>query len=118
MLPPGTRNVLTTCKEAGVKKVVLTSSMAAIYATYGTLAADHAYGEKTWSPRELVREKGNWYCLSKTLAEELAWDMSREEDSPFQLCTINPVRLLCHGSVEIYIADEHNDLCACHHSFK
>jgi nucleoside-diphosphate-sugar epimerase len=88
---PGTRNVLTTCKASGVKKVVLTSSMAAIYATYGTLADDHVYDELTWSPRDLVREKGNWYCLSKTLAEELAWEMSREEDSPFQLVTVNPV---------------------------
>ena len=86
--------MLTTCKESGVKKVVLTSSMAAIYATYGTLADDHVYDENTWTPRDLVREKGNWYCLSKTLAEELAWKMSREEDSPFKLATINPVSAL------------------------
>jgi hypothetical protein len=39
-----------------------------------------------------MREKGNWYCLSKTLAEELAWKMTKEEDSPFNLVTINPVR--------------------------
>jgi cinnamoyl-CoA reductase len=88
----GTRNVLSTCKELGIKKVVLTSSMAAVYACYGTLADDHVYDENTWSPRDLMREKGNWYCLSKTLAEELAWKMTKEEDSPFNLVTINPVR--------------------------
>jgi nucleoside-diphosphate-sugar epimerase len=90
----GTRNVLTTCKELGIKRVVLTSSTAAVYATYGTLPDDHVYDENTWSPRDVLREKGNWYCLSKTLAEELAWEMSKAEDSPFQLATINPCMIL------------------------
>lgn len=66
--------------------------MAAVYASYGTVAADHVYDEHTWSSRDVLREKSSWYCLSKTLAEELAWDMSREEGSPFQLATVNPVR--------------------------
>ena len=86
--------MLTTCKELGVKKVVLTSSMAAIYATYGTLPDDHVYSASTWSPKDVLREKANWYCLSKTVAEELAWEMSKESDCPFQLATINPVSFL------------------------
>lgn len=86
----GTRNVLSSCRKNGVKKVVLTSSTAAIYVTYGTLPADHIYTEADWTSEDLVREKCNWYCLSKTKAEKLAWEMSREEGCPFQLAVMNP----------------------------
>lgn len=86
----GTRNVLSTCRKLGVKKVVLTSSTASVYANYGTLSADHVYTDKDWSPTDTLRENSNWYCLSKTAAEQAAWEMSREEGCPFELAVMCP----------------------------
>lgn len=86
----GTKNVLDTCNKLGVKKVVLTASTACIYVTYGTLPEDHVYSEKDWSPIDLLTEKKNWYCLSKTKAEKLAWEMSKEAGCSFELATMNP----------------------------
>ena len=84
----GTRNVLDACVKAGIKKVVLTSSTAAVYAAYGTVAEDHVWTADDWTPEALVREKANWYCLSKTAAEKLAWEMSKANG--FELCVLNP----------------------------
>lgn len=86
----GTRNVLDACRRLGVKKVALTSSTASVYANYGTVAADHVYTGDDWSPAERLREKQNWYCLSKVLAEQEAWRMSKEESCPFQLTVLLP----------------------------
>jgi nucleoside-diphosphate-sugar epimerase len=90
----GTRNVLNTCNKLGVKKVILTSSTAAIYVNYGKLSEDHIYTEDDWSDETLLRENCNWYCVSKVAAEKLAWDMSKAEGSTFQLATINPTLVL------------------------
>jgi len=35
-------------------------------------------------------EKKNYYSLSKTRAEKLAWDISKMEGCPFKLCVMNP----------------------------
>ena len=86
----GTKNVLDTCNKLGVKKVVLTASTACIYVTYGTMPEEHVYTEQDWSPIELLTEKKNWYSLSKTKAEKLAWEMSKESSCTFELSTMNP----------------------------
>jgi len=86
----GTRNVLSSCHKLGVKRVALTSSTGSVYVNYGKVPADHVYSSADWSPSELLREKQNWYCLSKVLAEETAWKMSREPDCPFQLTVLLP----------------------------
>lgn len=90
----GTRNVLDTCRKLGIKKVVLTASTACIYVDYGTRPDDHVYSDQDWSDEALLREKENWYALSKTKAERLAWDLSREEGCPYRLATINPSLIL------------------------
>mmetsp|Transcript_36889 Transcript_36889/g.119974 ORF Transcript_36889/g.119974 Transcript_36889/m.119974 type:complete len:340 (-) Transcript_36889:52-1071(-) len=84
----GTRNVLDACVRAGVHKVVLTSSTAAVYVSYGTVADDHVWSSADWTSEGLVREKENWYCLSKTAAERVAWEVSRA--SSLDLCVLNP----------------------------
>jgi cinnamoyl-CoA reductase len=86
----GTKNVLTTCNKLGVKKVVLTSSTAAIYVHHGTFPADHTYTSADWSPEDVMRANVNWYALSKTKAERLAWEMSKEAGCSFKLATMNP----------------------------
>jgi nucleoside-diphosphate-sugar epimerase len=99
----GTRNVLTTCRELGVKKVALTSSTAAVYVTYGSTPVDYVFSDADWSPEALLREKSNWYCLSKTLAEKLAWEMSREEGCPFQLAVRAPPPLVTPSSSGLHL---------------
>ena len=90
----GTRNVLASCSKLGVKKVVLTASMASVYVNYGNLPPDHVYTERDWSDETLMREKNNWYCLSKTVAERLAWEMSREPGCSYELAVMNPTLIL------------------------
>jgi cinnamoyl-CoA reductase len=86
----GTRNVLDSCRKLGVRRVVLTASTACVYVDYGTVADDHVYTDKDWSPEPLLRQKANWYALSKTTAEHLAWELSREEGCPYELSVMNP----------------------------
>ena len=61
-----------------------------VYTNYGSLPAEHVYTGEDWSPASLLREKENWYCLSKVLAEETAWKMSKEPDCPFKLTVLLP----------------------------
>ena len=87
----GTVNVLAACAESGsVKKVVLTSSIAAI--SCGMVGhpgrQGHIYTEEDWSPPEACPI----YERSKTLAEKAAWDYVKElpEEKKFELAVVNP----------------------------
>jgi dihydroflavonol-4-reductase len=98
----GTENVLDACKRLGVQKVTLTASTACVYVDYGTKHSEavaaggdgHTYTENDWSPADMLEEKSNWYCLSKVKAEQLAWELSRQPDCPFELCVLNPCLIL------------------------
>lgn len=80
----GTRNVLESAARAGVKRVVLTSSMAAITdEPDGTVLT-----ESDWNTRS--SEFRNPYYYSKTLAEREAWKFTEEHQPRFQLVAINP----------------------------
>ncbi len=81
----GTRAMLEACAPAsGVRRVVLTSSMAAI--------TDEPDGrvltEADWNERSTLTR--NPYYLSKTLAERAAWDFVRERAPRWDLVAINP----------------------------
>jgi dihydroflavonol-4-reductase len=82
----GTLNVLQSCAKAGtVKRVILTSSMAAI-----TDEADDnkVFTENDWNEKStLIR---NPYYFSKTEAEKAAWDFIKEKKPGFDLVVINP----------------------------
>jgi len=86
----GTLNVLEACKREGVKRVVLTSSCAAI--TCQTAMdnpeefKDKVWTEKDWNEKSTL-EKGA-YRLSKYLAEKSAWDFC--EKNGITLTTICP----------------------------
>lgn len=80
----GTLRVLRAARQAGVRRVVLTSSFAAI--GYGPEPASHVYTEADWTP---VTSRNQPYILSKTIAERAAWDFVRENGSP-ELSVVNP----------------------------
>ncbi len=79
----GTLRVLAAARSAGVKRVVLTSSVAAVAsARYDRTRFD----ESDWSD---VSSAGiNAYALSKTLAERAAWDFVADGGGP-ELAVIN-----------------------------
>jgi len=88
----GTRNVLTSCAELGIKKVVLTSSTASVYVMYGKLPDDHVYTDADWSDEAAMRARKSWYPLSKCVAEKLAWKMCKE--AGISLVVLNPTWIL------------------------
>jgi nucleoside-diphosphate-sugar epimerase len=83
----GTRNVLTACSNAGVKRVVLTSSCAAVMAGRES-EAGKIFTEEDWANEA----KCEPYSKSKLFAEKAAWELQKElpEGKRFELCTINP----------------------------
>lgn len=72
----GTKNVLKACSEAKVKRVVVVSSVAAVMVN-PAWPQNEAMDEACWSDVEFCRTTQNWYCLSKTLAEQEALDYAK-----------------------------------------
>lgn len=81
----GTLNVLKACAQAGVKRVVLTSSMAAVT---DEPRSEHIYTEDDWNEKSSLER--NPYYYSKTMAERAAWDFIKEQSPSFDLVVINP----------------------------
>lgn len=82
----GTLNVLQSCEKAGgVKRVVLTSSMAAIT---DEADDDKVFTEKDWNEKSSLTR--NPYYFSKTEAEKAAWNFIKEKKPRFDLMVINP----------------------------
>ena len=83
----GALRVLKAARDAGVKRVVLTSSMAAI--AYGHKPRREPYTEKDWS--DLNGRHMGAYPKSKTIAERAAWDFVAKEGGGLELSAVNPV---------------------------
>jgi len=86
----GTRNVLKSAKKnPTVKRVVLTSSVAAIYGDNAdiTLTPAGIFTEKEWNITSSAEHQP--YSYSKTIAEKEAWAIAKEQDQ-WDLLTINP----------------------------
>lgn len=86
----GTQNVLKTANEtASVKRVVLTSSCAAIYtdAIDCQNAPNGILTEEVWNTTASLEYQP--YSYSKTLAEKAAWEIA-EQQNRWDLVTINP----------------------------
>lgn len=83
----GTLRVLRAARDAGVKRVVVTSSFAAI--GYGHPASHPAFTEKDWTDPNAKDVMP--YPKSKTLAERAAWDFIAKEGGALELATVNPV---------------------------
>jgi nucleoside-diphosphate-sugar epimerase len=83
----GALRVLRAARDAGVKRVVLTSSFAAI--GYGSKPTDVPYSEENWT--DLSGGNVSAYVKSKTLAERAAWDFIAREGGALELSVVNPV---------------------------
>ena len=81
----GVKRALSFAKKHSVKKVVLTSSVAAIF---DTMEKKDYYDESDWSDPE--NPAISYYSKSKTLAERAAWDYVESQGNPFELAVINP----------------------------
>ena len=83
----GALRVLRASRAAGVKRVVLTSSFAAI--GYGQKPQKTAFNEANWTDPN--GEGVTPYVKSKTLAEGAAWDFMANQGGDLELSVVNPV---------------------------
>lgn len=81
----GALRVLRAARDAGVERVVLTSSFAAV--GYSP-KADATYNETDWTNPD---DQNTAYIKSKTIAEIAAWDFIETEGEKLELTVINPV---------------------------
>jgi nucleoside-diphosphate-sugar epimerase len=82
----GTLRVLKAARAAGVKRVVMTSSFAAI--GYGRPPSGPVYTEADWT--DTTKPVGA-YVKSKAVAERAAWDFIQRDGNGLELATVNPV---------------------------
>ena len=83
----GALRVLGAARDAGVKRVVLTSSFAAI--GYGHPQLNRPFDENDWTDPNSPQTTP--YAKSKTLAERAAWDFVKREGGAMELAVVNPV---------------------------
>jgi dihydroflavonol-4-reductase len=86
----GTLRVLKAGLDAGVERVVVTSSVVAI--TGGVGPGSSLLTESDWSDPD--DPKLTPYAISKTLAERAAWDFVRERGQTEKLAVVNPGAIL------------------------
>ena len=82
----GALRALKAARDAGVQRVVMTSSVAAI--SYGHGPGDHRFTEADWT--NLAAPGVPPYVQSKTIAEHAARDWVAREGGGLAFCTVNP----------------------------
>jgi len=83
----GALRVLKAARDAGVKRVVLTSSFAAV--GYGQTPRETPFDETNWTDPKAGHMTA--YVKSKTFAERAAWDFVAREGGGLELSVVNPV---------------------------
>ena len=83
----GALRVLRGARDAGVKRVVMTSSFAAV--GYGNAPRETPFTEEDWT--DPTQPDVMPYTKSKTLAERAAWDFIAREGAGLELSVVNPV---------------------------
>jgi nucleoside-diphosphate-sugar epimerase len=83
----GALRVLKAARAGGVKRVVLTSSFAAI--GYGHPQQSKPFDEQSWT--NPGGDDVSAYAKSKTLAERAAWDFIAKDGGGLELSVVNPV---------------------------
>ena len=87
----GTLRVLRAGLESGVRRVVLTSSTAAVRSSGETRWAE-PLTEEDWTDPDSPHLTP--YVRSKTIAERAAWDLVREDGDVGRLAVVNPSAIL------------------------
>ncbi|KAL7152614.1 hypothetical protein ABFS83_04G109600 [Erythranthe nasuta] len=87
----GAQNVIRAAAEAKVRRVVLTSSIGAVYMDPNR-HPDKVVDETCWSDLDFCKATKNWYCYGKAVAEKAAWDSAKELG--VDLVVLNPVLVL------------------------
>jgi dihydroflavonol-4-reductase len=83
----GTERVLRMAHEAGIKRVILTSSIATVGYGHGQTSGRRVYDETYFTKLESMR--WTWaYCVGKTRAERAAWEYAKANG--MELTTIHP----------------------------
>lgn len=82
----GALRALQAARDAGVRRVVMTSSVAAI--SYGHGPGEHRFTEDDWTRLEAPGIPP--YVQSKTIAERAARDWVAREGRGLEFCTVNP----------------------------
>lgn len=89
----GTLNILAAAAINKVKRVVMTSSLAAV--AYGKSAdeLDKVFNENDWTNISSKKDITPYY-KSKTIAEKAAWDFIRSNNTDLELITVCPGAIL------------------------
>jgi dihydroflavonol-4-reductase len=99
----GTQRVLRFTADAGVSRVILTSSIATVGYGHGHVSGRRVYDESHFTNLDAMRF--TWaYCTGKTLAERAAWEFVRANG--LRLTTIHPGAIIgpaldTHASISL-----------------
>jgi dihydroflavonol-4-reductase len=88
----GAVRVLKAATKAGIKRVVLTSSIVAITLPWPEASLGHVFDETDWTNPN--RPDVTSYVVSKTLAERAAWDFVQSTPGAPELVVVNPAFVL------------------------
>ncbi len=79
--------LLKAAKEAGIKRIILTSSQATV--TYGNNDTNKIYNGSDWT--NFNNPSLDQYIRSRTISEKMAWEfINSQENKTLELCTIHP----------------------------
>ncbi|PSK36520.1 hypothetical protein C7M61_003993 [Candidozyma pseudohaemuli] len=95
----GTNNALLSIRDHGpnIKRVVITSSYAAMASEKMENEAGRIIDETSWNPTfwvNALRSPSLGYSGAKTFAEKVAWDFAKFQNRSFSITTINPVCII------------------------
>lgn len=88
----GAVRVLSAARRAGIKRVVLTSSVVAVTLPWPEASTGHVFDETDWTNPD--RPDITTYIKSKTLAERAAWEFVAGEPGAPELTVVNPAFVL------------------------
>ncbi|XP_043702266.1 cinnamoyl-CoA reductase 1-like [Telopea speciosissima] len=87
----GTKYIVNAAKEAGVRRVVMTSSIGAVHMDPNR-DPERVVDESCWSDLDFCKNTNNWYCYGKTVAEQAASEEAKEKG--VDLVVVIPVLVL------------------------